>query len=169
MSSFPDSSVDDGRGPTKRRTLDKKTMRYGLRIQPAPASPRKRLRRIMSLRFRPAHISSNVINRRDYTRLLSALPSSEVFPFALDVQYTWRGEVCQGFTLSRFARRRQTSPSPPLSAHQSERKNILTPPQSRGLDKVAPYQYLRVISMQQQEQEQPGHQNHRPSQWRRAA
>jgi hypothetical protein len=48
-------------GQTKRRTL-LTTMRYSLRAQSAPLV-RGCSRRIMTLRFRPAHI--RVINRRD--------------------------------------------------------------------------------------------------------
>jgi len=59
-------------GPRKGEP-SRKIMRYGLRTQPA-LLVRARSRRIMSLRFRPAHIS--VINRRACSRLFPVLLSN---------------------------------------------------------------------------------------------
>jgi len=86
-------------GPRKGEPSTK-TMRYGLRIQPAPLV-RGGSRRIMSLRLRPAHIS--VINRRDCYSVVIGTPVRK-FSFRFGGPVYVENGVCQGFTLSRFAR-----------------------------------------------------------------
>jgi hypothetical protein len=67
-----DSNTGNSRGSTKRRILDEN---YAVRPCAQPALlVRASSRRIMSLRFRPAHIS--VINRRASSRLFPVLLSN---------------------------------------------------------------------------------------------
>ena len=115
-------------GPRKGEPSTK-TMRYGLRIQPAPLV-RGSSRRIMSLRFRPAHIS--VINRRDCYSVVIGIP---VRKFFLSL---WRPSIRGEWSLSRIhvvALRASLTDSilhQNCSAHESERKNILVPPAISG-------------------------------------
>jgi hypothetical protein len=115
-------------GPRKGEPSTK-TMRYGLRIQSVPLV-RGSSRRIMSLRFRPAHIS--VITRRDCYSVVIGTPLRKFF------LSLWRPSIRGERSLSRIhvvALRASLTDSilhQNCSAHESEGKNILVPPAISG-------------------------------------
>ncbi len=118
-------------------------MRNGPRTQPAPLV-RGSSRRIMSMRFRPAHIS--VINRRACYPVVIGTPVRKSFLSLWNPSI--RGE--RGLSRIHAVALRASLTAPVLhqncSAHQRERKNRLAPYESWGLDRVAPYQFSEGFS-----------------------
>lgn len=115
-------------GPRKGESPTR-IMRNGLRTQPAPLV-RGSSRRIMSMRFRPAHIS--VINRRAcFPAVIGTADRKFFLPLSIS-------SVCRERSLSRIhlvALRASLTDSvlyKICSAYQSERKNLLASP-FRGL------------------------------------
>src|SRR5579863_5329824 len=124
-------------GPRKGEPSTK-TMRYGLRTQPAPLV-RGSSRRIMSLRFRPAHIS--VINRRASLPVVIGTPVRKFFLSLWSLII--RGE--RGLSRIHVVALRASLTDPfstktaPLM--KAKGKTYSLPRHSRGLDTVAPYQF----------------------------
>ncbi len=128
-------------GPRKGEPSTK-TMRYGLRIQPAPLV-RGSSRRIMSLRFRPAHIS--VINRRACYSVVIGTPVRKFFLSLPTLSIRGERSPSRIHVVALRASLTDCVLHQNCSAHESERKNILAPQQSRGLDTVTPYQFSVVV------------------------
>src|SRR5215469_9674880 len=128
-------------GPRKGEPSTK-TVRYGFRTQPS-LPVRGSSRRIMTLRFRPAHIS--VINRR---ACFPAVIGISVRKFFLSLcGLSVRGE--RALSRIRVAAPGASLTKPALhqncSAHQSERKNMLHPRRIAGLTRSLHISFPKAV------------------------
>src|SRR5580692_636498 len=121
MSSFRTAVPMTAEGPRKGESSTK-TMRNGLHTQPA-LSVRGSSRRIMALRFRPAHIS--VINRRECLSVVIGTSVRNVFPFAFPDHYRC-GEGFVKDSRCRASRVLDKPLSTPQTFHLSKRKEKQT-------------------------------------------
>jgi len=131
-------------GPRKGEPSTK-TMRYSPQAQPA-LSVRGSSRRIMSLRFRPAHIS--VINRRPSLPAVIGTAAGRFFLSLCQPSIRGKRDLSRIHVVARRASLTAPVFHQSCSAYQSERKNRLIPRQSVGLDKVAPYQFSEGLSIE---------------------